>query len=1165
MAFAVADTILKKLGPLAVEQAGLLWGLKSEVLKLKSTVTSIRAVLLDAEEQSGLNHQVQVWLDELKQVLYDADDLLDDFNTEALLRQQQMDIHGNRCTSEVSLFFSGSNPLFSGLWMAHRIKAIRIKLDEIDQNRTKFNLQTRLEEPAAAMSNLGRQTDSFVPNVFVGRKEDGDKIISLLLSSSNEQKLEVIPILGIGGLGKTALTQCVYNDKSVTSHFQLKTWLCVSNNFNETVLVKKMLESLTGGKVEDLQLQTLKSNLKKQMDNKKFLLVLDDVWDNGDYESNWDRFMNFLWNVGAVGSKIIVTTRIGSVASLMATKGIKPHELKGLSRQESWSLFEQITFKREVVEGGQRFKQIGEEIVERCVGVPLAIKAMAGILSSKRDIVDWEALRDKQARLDRVDSDKRILATLRLSYDNLPSHLKPCFAYCSLFPKDCEIDVRMLVQLWMGQGYIDCSQSSSSNLYDTGVEYFKSMLSKSFFQESSLNQLGDLDVCKMHDLMHDLALEVAGKENFTLRASNSMVNDDINFDRLLHLSIDFEEILRESWKVPGLLLKPTKLRTFLTTNLHWRGMNAHGGTQYETIFSNMTGLRVLSFCGARIEIVPPCINKLKRLRYLDLSDNEMEMLPDEITRLVNLQVLILDDCGLLQELPRDIVMLSYLQCLSLIGCNALRGLPSGIGKLIRLKELSTFIVTSAVHSEWGAAAAAKICDLKDLNLSGRLAITNLESVETLEAEAASLKRKQYLQALELKWKESSQEANAAGNLRTLEALEPHENLKELMLSGYSGWSLPTWFSNSLKNNVVIIRLECCVGLQYLPSLGPLVSLEELTLHFLTHLEYIQQDEAFAAPLASTCNNNNNIVQYLPRLKSLSITGCSNLISWWSTTKIEVPLFPCLSSLDISYSEKLVSIPRLSVHVETVGLSSVKSELLGEFAASLPPPHCSTQSRFKSLRIEWLEGQRMLVPELLSQLVSLEYLCIQFCPNLMTLSPPPADIPSQQNVTCLQSVTNNNMAPLYALPALLRFEINSLHSLECLPDWLQHSSKLQLLDVTFCDDLVCLPEWLPKLTALENLEVHSCARLSPRLESRMAEDWPKVARIPNIKINGRMVQRNGNYLAVEEEEEQEDQYQEQEAEGEEDDQELPTGTQFSRMLSNCITRLTCNMFHRCFLC
>ncbi|CAI0472991.1 unnamed protein product [Linum tenue] len=120
----------------------------------------------------------------------------------------------------------------------------------------------------------------------------------------------------------------------------------------------------------------------------------------------------------------------------------------------------------------------------------------------------------------------------------------------------------------------------------------------------------------------------------------------------------------------------------------------------------------------------------------------MEMLPNEITRLVNLQVLILDFCEELRELPNDIVKLSYLECLSLIGCDALRHLPSGIKKLTRLKELSSFIL--ALSESGAAAATAKISELKDLNLSGSLAITNLQSVEKDEAEAASLKRKQNL-------------------------------------------------------------------------------------------------------------------------------------------------------------------------------------------------------------------------------------------------------------------------------------------------------------------------------------------------------------------------------------------------------------------------------------
>ncbi|CAI0472993.1 unnamed protein product [Linum tenue] len=1149
MAFAVAETVLKKLGPLAVEQAGLLWGLSSEVLKLKSTVTSIRAVLLDAEEQSGLNNQIQVWLQELKQVLYDADDLLDDFNTEALLRQQHDKVDINE---KVHLFFSASNHLLNGLLMAHRIKAIRSKLDEIDENRNKFNLQTRLEEDsAAAMSKKRSQTDSFVPNVFVGRKEDSEKIISLLLSTNDEQKVEVIPILGMGGLGKTALAQYIYNDKIVSSYFQLTSWICVSDNFNETVLVKKILESLSEEKVADLQLQSLKSKLKTKMENKKFLVVLDDVWDNGDYMTNWERLMSFFCNVGAVGSKIMVTTRIGSVANFMATKGIERHEIKGLSKQESWSLFERIAFKGKAVEGDERFERAGKEIVGRCVGVPLAIRAMAGVLSSKRNVVDWEALKDKQARLDSMDSDKRILATLRLSYDHLPSYLKPCFAYCSLFPKDYEIEVKTLVQLWMSQGYINCvqsssSSSSSSDLFEVGVGYFKSMLSRSFFQEPHEDHSGNVRWCKVHDLMHDLALEVAGKESVTLRASNPVVDDGINFDGLRHISFDFEgRRSRKPWQVPHLLPRATKLRTLLPANMNSWGMNANGGEEYETIFSNMPSLRALSLRGALMKSVPPSIHKLKRLRYLDLSRNAMQMLPEGITKLVNLQVLVLDFCEELRQLPRDIVNLSNLEFLSLIECVRLTGLPPGIGQLTRLKELSSFEVTNASHSS--GAATSRVSELKHLNgLGGKLKISNLELVkDEAEAQAASLNTKQHLRTLELCWNIiRPADDDAAEDGRTLEALEPNENLKELKLWGYAGSSLSTWFFNSLKN-VVIISLTYCDELRYLPSLDPLVSLEELTLYKLYSLEYIQIEEptppSASAPAPSSSKNG---VQLLPSLKSLTIWECANLISWASSSKIEMPLFPRLSVLDISKCPKLESVPRFSVHVEKVRLNGMESELLGEFAASsIPPPHSPTHSRFTELTIHRIYGLRVLPQELLPQLVSLESLDIESCPNLSTLSSPAA--------TPLQ----------FALPVLRRFSISKLSGLDCLPEWLQHSSKLQELVIWSCGGLKSLPEWFPKLAALETLIVNESELLSPRLESSTAEDWHKVAHVSKIVVSYKMVQRNGKYLVAE----AGDQHQELEAEAE-DDEQLPTSTQSSRMLSNSIiARLTCNLFQRCFLC
>ncbi|CAI0441484.1 unnamed protein product [Linum tenue] len=1116
MAFAVAEAILKKLAPLAAEQAGLLWSLKSDFLKLKSTVSSIKAVLLDAEEQSGLNHQVRDWLDELKQVLYDADDLLDDFSTEALLKQRRNE--GSRCLNEVCLFFTRSNQLVSGLMMAHRLKAIRTKLDEIDENRRKFNLETRLQDPAAAAAaaiKRERQTDSFVPHGFVGREEDKKKIIGMLLSSTNdEQKIEVIPILGMGGLGKTALAQCIYNDETVSTCFQLKIWICVSDNFDQALLVRKMLESINQDKVEDLDLDILKGKLKKEMDNKRFLLVLDDVWNHGDYKGNWDSLMSFWLQVGAMGSKIIATTRLADVANHFATKGIKPHKLKGLSESESWFLFEQIAFKGEV-EGGERFVDIGKEVMRKCVGVPLAIRVIASALSSKSNIVDWEAVRDKQAMFD-GDDERKILGTLRLSYDNLPSELKPCFVYCSLFPKDSEIDVKLLVQIWMGQGFINSNRSSSA-LFEVGVEYFKSLLSRFFFQEPESDRWGNVTECKMHDLMHDVALEIAGVEIMALKASDSM-EASVDSDRLRHISFDFERKLTQTWKAQDALANATKLRTFLPINTLYSGIDGIEEQNCEMIFSNNTRLRVLSLDSAKLESVPRSIHKLTHLRYLNLARNPMKVLPDEITVLVNLQVLILDSCENLKQLPRDIGKLTDLEFLSLVGCSSLKGLPLGIGRLTRLRELSIFIVPAASYYSHGPVAA-RISELEHLdNLSGKLKIINLELVkDEAEVKAASLFRKQHLHALTLKWS-LPRRVFAGRDVGVLKALEPHNNLKELKLNGYGGHSLPSWFSTTLQNLV------------------------DLTLFNLVRLKYIEDDAG----------------QFLPRLKSLRIGNCPRLVSWWSTREIEMPQFPCLSYLYIAKCPKLVRLPHISADIETVDLEYVNRKLLDQFVASLPPP--SSPSRIKTLTIAGIRGLQILPQGLLPQLASLEELWIMDCPNLRSLSPPATS--QQHHLTSLH---------FSALPNLRGFYIWGLPGIKRLPEWLQHSSNLQILWIKSCDGLKCLPRWLPKLTTLDTLYVDDCHFLSARSKSRTAEDC-NYLRVEEPADENQLQKQE----ASEEEEEEEDDDDDHASEGEEeedDDHEgeleeeaegLPLGILSPRMWSDCIARLTCNLFQRCFL-
>jgi hypothetical protein len=224
--FGVAQTMIENLGSQIFKEIGSLWGVKDEFEKIKNTVSTIRAVLLDAAEQQSHNHQVRDWLEKLKDAVYDADDLLGEFSTEAMRRST---VSGNKIAKEVRTFFSSSNQVAFRLEMSRKIKAMRKKLDAIAEDRKKFHLKENHAE-THAVSRKREPTHSFVRDEkVIGREEDKKAIINLLLESNVEENVSVIPIVGIGGLGKTTLAQYVFNDKDVKKYFELKMWVCVSD------------------------------------------------------------------------------------------------------------------------------------------------------------------------------------------------------------------------------------------------------------------------------------------------------------------------------------------------------------------------------------------------------------------------------------------------------------------------------------------------------------------------------------------------------------------------------------------------------------------------------------------------------------------------------------------------------------------------------------------------------------------------------------------------------------------------------------------------------------------------------------------------------------------------------------------------------------------------
>ncbi|XP_030949112.1 disease resistance protein RGA2-like [Quercus lobata] len=545
--FDLAGNVINVLGSFIAEEIKLALGVKTEIENLKSRVSTIQAVLLDAEKRSSQNDVIKNWLGKLKDVLHDADDVLDDFSTEVLRRKV---MSGNKMTKEVRIFFSSENqPAFCNK-MGHEIKAISERLNAIEKEMMAYDFSRSLVEPQV-MNRADRETYSFVlkDEVF-GREHDKKKIMERLFDDSGEENISIIPIVGIGGLGKTTLAQLVYNDEDVQTKFEIKLWVCISDIFDVQRIIKEIVEQLTKRQHEG-GLEILQNKLREELNGKKYLIILDDLWNEDG--NKWRRLINLLM-VGSRGSRIVVTTRSTKVAEI--TGATSPHELEGLVLEKAWPLFVKMAFKGGKEPENQILVALGKQIVGKCIGVPLAIRTIGSLLYGKTNVIEWQSFLDvKLSKIAQQQND--ISSTLKLSYDHLPSHLKQCFAYCRLFPKDFRIDVNTLINLWIAQDFI-VLEDPRQRFVDIGREYFMELLWRSFFQDVEIDVLDNIKSCKMHDLMHDLAILVSGMESAILNSSGENVIEKVH-----HVSFDLVDSSSQ-FSIP--VANKRKIRTILAAS-----------------------------------------------------------------------------------------------------------------------------------------------------------------------------------------------------------------------------------------------------------------------------------------------------------------------------------------------------------------------------------------------------------------------------------------------------------------------------------------------------------------------------------------------------------------------------------------------------------------------
>ncbi|XP_039030974.1 putative disease resistance RPP13-like protein 1 [Hibiscus syriacus] len=1079
----------------------------SELKKWEKLLLKINAYLEDAEEKQITSKSVEFWLRDLRDIAYDAEDIVDELAYEAQRRQMKED----------------SDPSFSSRMVRKYIPTCflicnpsNIKFSFKFESKIQ-NLTARFEEAVSMKNNLGlvengrgrydivkeklRISSSLVDESLVyGRESDKYAVIDMLLNDSDDTgSIGVACIWGMAGVGKTTLAQLVYNDIEVESFFDLNVWVCVSEDFDVVLLTKALLQAVTLESCSVKKLDLLQVRLKEKLCGKKFFIVLDDVW-NENYEK-WELLCRPFIE-GAAGSKILVTARNEDVVSMMATCGT--HHLRELTNDDCLSLFARHALGASDFEGHPRLKAVGEEIVKKCKGLPLAAKILGRLLRTKGKPDEWEDIM-KSKIWDLPEAKSGILPALRLSYHDLPFHLKHCFSYCAIFPKDYEFDKEELILLWMAEGFLHPTDRKKQ-MEDIGVEYFRDLSSRSFFQQS----IGNKTRYVMHDLINDLAQFVSREICFSFEFHGDKLNDRV--EQFRHFS--FVRHQYDTSKRFEMLHQMERLRTLVALPVHklpWAAESYLSNNVLQKLLPRLVCLRVLCLSGYCIDELPHHIGGLIHLRYLNLSHTRIKSLPDSVGSLFNLQSLILHGCNNLSKLPQAIENLIHLHVLDLTDTDSLTEMPMQIDNLKKLQILSKFIVQRGSRSV--------ITELKGLlHLRKDLSILGLENVvDTRDASAYVLKDKQGLKRLDLQWShESLNHGNGDDGIHVFNMLQPHQNLERVRVAFYPGTKFPSWLGGSSSTNIMDINLSNCRNVTSLPALGRLPSLKKCLIEGMNGVKRLDF-EFFGYGLPSLKpfpvlevlqfknmlnwedwdypNKANKEYGEFPSLRELMIDNCPKLhreLPGYLPSLVKLAIKGCphvaysVSSLpsliDLSIEDCNKMIPRSMVNLPSLTTLRIKSlsdltclaDGFEQFPRALKHLILSQCTGLTSL---WRKGK-----EELHRLASLERLCIESCPKLVSF-------------------------PETGLWLTLRcLWLRGFPLLKDLPCWIMRHGELtgcllEDLEIEACPLLICFPRGrLPP--TLKRLRIQDCVRLSSLPEGLMqASNDAIVSCLEHLEIIG----------------------------------------------------------------
>ncbi|CAN6911485.1 unnamed protein product [Brassica oleracea] len=868
---------VEKLWDLLSRESERLQGVHEHVAGLKRRMRTLQSLLKDADAKKHENEVVRNFLEDVKDIVYDAEDIIESF----LLKESSGDKKGiKRRVKGLSCFLVERRDI------SIDIEGITKRMSEVVTDMQSFGIKEIMNDGRSLSLKERQRVQREIRQTFpkgsekglVGVEESVEELVGHLVENDN---IQVVSISGMGGIGKTTLARQVFHHDIVRRHFDGFAWVCVSKEFQRKDIWQKILQDLRphDENIKQMDENKLQAELFLLLGTSRHLIVIDDVWKNED----WDRIKDvFPQERGKLFNcwKMILTSRDEGVG-LHADPTCFAFTPKILTPEESWELCEQIALsRRDKTEFSvdKELEAMGKKMVTYCGGLPLAVKVLGGLLANKKYTVkEWKRVYDNiQTQIIRSDDNKQdsVYRVLYLSYEDLPMHLKHCFLWLAYFPEDYKIRVNRLYYLWAAEGIIT-SSCDEPTIQESGEEYLEELVRRNMvIVEKNIRSWG-WDYCQMHDMMRGVCLHEAKKENFlqVIKApttSTSTVNAHTRRSRRL--------VVHGGNALNMLGCKSNKkARSVLCfesdSNLLKQSVQG---------FQNLQLLRVLDLSEAEFGgRIPSSIGKLIHLRFLSLYMTNISHLPSSLRNLKLLLYLNIFSVGSVHvpNILKKMVELRYLR------------LPHSMDDKTKL-ELSNL-----VNLEFLCGFNSENCSITDLRGMTRLRTLDVfvRGNYTSEILASSLRELRNLERFHLSTLPF--EVDFIWNFIHLRDLDMRMHMTRL--PEHSRFP-PNLASISLR--------ECRMEEDPLPILEKLLHLQSVELCF----------SAFVGR-KMVCSKGG-----FPQLRELILMVLKELEEW----VIEEGSMPCLRTLYIQRCDKLKEIPeglKYIISLKELKISGMKNE------------------------------------------------------------------------------------------------------------------------------------------------------------------------------------------------------------------------------------------------